>query len=142
MPVSFQEKSQWLVLIALVVVYGGYFAHVLPGHGTNVAPADMALFAGAVVSLIVLQVVGHIVLAIASRRELAHGVQHDERDDRIDLRANRLASYLLAFGAFTSLVVALIVPGNFAFVHVLFGSLVLSNICDAAARIALYRRGA
>ncbi|GAB1596927.1 hypothetical protein [Lysobacter claricitrinus] len=142
MPVSFEEKSQWLVLIALVVVYGGYFAHILPGHGANVGPGDMALFCVAVAALVALQVAGHIVLAIASRRELSRGVQRDERDTRIDLRAGRIASYLLATGVFVSLAVALMIPGNFAFVHVLFGSLVLSNICDAGARIALYRRGA
>lgn len=142
MPVSFEEKSQWLVLVALVVIYGGYFLDVLPGHGANVGPGDVAQFTGAVVALVVFQVVGQAVLAMASRRELARGVQRDERDTRIALRASRFASHVLAVGVISALVVALNVPGNFAFMHVAFGALVLSNICEAATRIALYRRGA
>lgn len=142
MPVSFEEKSQWLVLIAMVVVYGGYFAAVVPGHGPNVGPGEIALFGCAVAALIALQVAGHVVLAIAGRRELALGIQRDERDVRIDLRACRIASYMLAVGVFAALTTAILVPGNFAFVHVLFGSLVISTVCESAARIALYRRGA
>lgn len=142
MPVSFEEKSQWLVLFALVVVYGGYFMRVLPGHGLNVGPAEMALFGCAVALLVAIQVVGHVLLAIASRRELARGVSTDERDTLIALRANRVSAYVLATGVFASLALALWVHGNFVFTHTLFAALVLSSIVDAAIRIALYRRGA
>jgi len=142
MPMSFREKSQWVVLVTVVAVYASYFADVLPNHGADVAPGDMARFAYAVALLVVLQVVGHVLLSIASRRELAHGLQRDERDLRIDLRASRLSSHLLAVGVFAALIVALQVPGNFAFVHVLFAALVLSHACEVAARIVLYRRGA
>jgi len=141
MPMSFREKSQWVVLVTVVAVYAGYFADVLPGHGANVAPTDVARFACAVAALVVLQIVGQTALSIASRRELAQGLQHDERDTRIDLRASRISSHVLAVGVVTALVVALQVPGNFAFVHVLFGALVLSHACEVATRIALYRRG-
>lgn len=141
MPMSFREKSQWIVLVTVVAVYAAYFADVLPGHGADVAPADMARFGGAVALLVVLQVVGQAVLGIAARRELAQGVQHDERDTRIDLRASRISSHVLAAGVVAALVVALQVPGNFAFVHVLFGALVLSHACEVAVRLVLYRRG-
>jgi hypothetical protein len=142
MPMSFREKSQWVVLVTVVAVYASYFADVLPGHDADVAPADMARFGYAVASLVVLQVIGHIVLSIASRRELAQGLQHDERDTRIDLRASRISSHVLAAGVFVALAVALQVRGNFAFVHVLFGALVLSHALEVATRIVLYRRGA
>ncbi|TZF90418.1 hypothetical protein [Cognatilysobacter lacus] len=141
MPISFREKSQWVVLITVVAVYARYFADVLPGHAANVAPADIARFAAAVFALVAFQVAGQVVLAIAARRELAHGLQHDERDTRIDLRASRIGSHVLAIGVFASLAVALNVPGNFAVMHVLFGALVLSQGVEIATRLALYRRG-
>lgn len=142
MPASFEEKSQWLVLFALVIVYGGYFMRVLPGHGVDVGPTDVVQFGCAVALLVAIQVVGHVLLAISSRRELARGVSTDERDTLIALRANRVSSYVLATGVFASLALALGVPGNFVFTHTLFAALVLSTIVDAAMRIALYRRGA
>lgn len=138
---SSNEKSQWFVLVTVVVVYTGYFLDVVPGHGRDVAMTDVARFVAAVISLVMLQVAGHVVLAIADRRALARGMQRDERDTLIELRASRLASHVLAVGAFIALSVALQVPGNFAFIHVLFGSLVLSHVCELATRIVLYRRG-
>ena len=142
MPMSFREKSQWVVLVTVVAVYASYFADVLPGHGADVAPGDIARFGCAVAALVMLQIVGQAVLAAASRRELARGLQQDERDTRIDLRASRISSHVLAVGVVTALVIALQVPGNFVFVHVLFGALVLSHACEVATRIVLYRRGA
>lgn len=141
MPMSFREKSQWVALAAVLLVYVPYFVRALPGHGVDVAPVDVARFVGAVVALVVLQVVGQALLAIANRREAARGLQHDERDTLIDLRASRASLYVLAVGVFAALSTALTVPGNFAFMHVLFGFWVLSHLVQVVTRLALYRRG-
>ena len=141
MPVSFREKSQWIVLVALVVAYARYFAHVLPDHGPDVAPGDIRLFIGAVVTLVILQVAGHVLLAIATRREVARGVQRDERDRLVDLRAGRVGAHVLAVAVVTALSTALLVPGNFAFMHVLFGGWVLAHVVEIATGLVLYRRG-
>lgn len=141
MRISFKEKSEWFVLVSLVLVYGNYFAQVLPNRGPEVAATDMARFVGAIVTLVILQIVGQALLATANRREIARGVQHDERDTMIDLRASRVGSYALATGVLLALLTALQVPGNFAFVHVLFGSWVVSQALEIATRLLLYRRG-
>ncbi|GAB6194734.1 hypothetical protein [Lysobacter xanthus] len=141
MPMSWKERSQWVVLATVLLVYGRYFADVLPGHGADVGPADIARFITAVVALVMLQVAGHVVLAVLGRRALERGVQADERDTLIGLRAARIGGHVLAVGVFAALAVALQVPGNFAFVHVLFGALVVSHVVEVATRLALYRRG-
>jgi hypothetical protein len=107
-----------------------------------VAPGDVARFALAVFALVVLQGAGHAALAIASRRELARGVQRDERDAWIDLRATRVGAHVLAVGVFAALSVALLVPGNFAFMHVLLGFWVAAHLASVATQLVLYRRGA
>ncbi|MGY4515123.1 DUF2178 domain-containing protein [Lysobacter sp. HA18] len=142
MPMSFREKSQWVVLIALLLVYVPYFVRALPGHGADVAPSDVARFVGAVIAMVLLQVVGHVMLTVANRRDLAHGVQRDERDRLIDQRAGRIALHVLSVGVFATLCAALLVRGNFVVVHVLFGFWVLSQAVELTTRIALYRRGA
>lgn len=141
MPMSFREKSQWIVLLTVALVYGSYFARMLPAHGPDVAASDVARFAVAVVALVVLQVIGQALLAVADRREAARGRQHDERDTRIDLHASRIALHVLAVGVFAALSTALAVRGNFAFMHVLFGAWVLSHLAQVATRLVLYRRG-
>jgi uncharacterized membrane protein len=91
--------------------------------------------------LVILQIVGHAILAIASRRELTAPVQSDERDARISLKSTRLASYVLATGVFCSLCLALLVPGNFAFVHVLLAFWVLAQATGILSELVFYRRG-
>lgn len=139
---SFREKSQWVVLVTVATVYGGYFIEVLPPQGADVAAVDLARFAGAALLLVALQIAAHVALAIHARRELERGVQEDERDRMIGLRASRLSGFMLASGAFAALATGVLIPGNFAFVHVLLGALVLSQLCEAAMQVILYRRGA
>lgn len=142
MPVSMREKGQWALLLTVAFVYGQYYARVLPGHGPDVAVSDVVLFIGAVVSLVLLQVVGHVLLAIVDRDAARRGVERDERDALIDLRASRVGYHVLAVGVVAALSTALAVPGNFAFVHVLFGGWVLSSLAETATRLFFYRRGA
>ena len=141
MPMSFREKSQWVALLAVVVVFAQYFARVLPVHGADVAPQHVARFVAAIIALVLVQIVGQAVLAAANRRDAARGVQQDERDRLIDLRAARISLHVLGVAVFTALVTAMTVPGNFAVVHVLFGGWVLAQAVELGARIALYRRG-
>jgi hypothetical protein len=135
MNASFHEKSLWLVFASLVVCFGLYFAQVLPSGGQNVMPQEVALFVAAVVLLVVLQIVGHIIIALMDRR-----TSTDERDRMIGLIGTRNAAYVLASGVFLSLCSALVVPGNFVFMHVLLGSWVLAQLVETGTQLVLYRR--
>lgn len=141
MNLSFREKSLWLLLLSLLAVFGVYFATVLPARSADVAPVHVVNFVAMLVVLVVVQVAGHAILAIASRRELAATVQSDERDTLIHLRSSRLASYVLATGVFCSLCLALWVPGNFAFMHALLAFWVAAQATEIASQLVLYRRG-
>lgn len=59
----------------------------------------------------------------------------------IELKGSRLSGWLLACGVFCALCVALLVPGNAAFVHVLLGFWVVSQILALASQLYFHRRG-
>ncbi len=134
---SFREKSLWLMLVSLVLGFGVYFALVLPNAVLNVMPGQMALFVLAVVLLVILQIAGHIVIALFDRRTEA-----DERDRMIGLKGTRNAAYVLATGVFFALCAALWTPGNFVFSHVLLGFWVLAQAVETGSQLVMYRQGA
>jgi hypothetical protein len=137
MDLSFQEKSLWLLFLSLIAVFGSYFATVLPTDAVNVMPQQIALFVGTVVLLVILQIVGHIVIAIVDRR-----TDTDERDRLIGLKGTRNASYVLATGVFFALCTALVTQGNFLFTHLLLAFWVLAQLVEIGSQLVLYRRGA
>ncbi len=137
MGVSFQEKSLWLMFVSLVGVFGFYFVTVLPADAANVMPHQVVLFTAAVVMLVIMQVVGHIVIAIVDRN-----TETDERDRLIGLKGTRNAAYVLATGVFLALCAALLTDGNFVFTHVLLGSWVVAQLVEIGSQLFLYRRQA
>ncbi len=137
MSLTFREKSLWLVMGGLVAVYGLYFMWVLPAHGPTVLPQQVATFVAAVVLLVVVQVVGHTVLAILDRR-----TETDERDRAITLRGARNGSLVLATGVFVAICVSLVSEGNFLFTHVMLAFWVLAELVDIGSQLVLYRRWA
>jgi len=137
MNLSFKQKSLWLVLASLVLVFGYYFATVLPGHGPMVGPEEVMRFAAAVIVVIIIQITGHILITIVDRR-----TDTDERDKLIGLKGTRNGSFVLAAGVFLSLSTAVLVEGNFAFTHVLLGFWILSQIVETVSQLIHYHRGA
>ena len=137
MDMSFHEKSLWFTLVGLLLAFGLYFGSVLPAAGVNVVPSQLALFAVAVIVLVVTQVAGHIVIAIVDRRP-----GRDERDRLIALLGARNGGYVLAAGVFVALCTAVLTEGNFVFTHVLLGAWVLAQLVETGSQLVLYRRGA
>ena len=52
------------MFISLLGCFGFYFVTVLPANAVDVMPYQMAFFVFAVVVLVIMQIVGHIVIAI------------------------------------------------------------------------------
>ncbi|GAB3257873.1 hypothetical protein [Chitinimonas naiadis] len=136
MSLSFQEKSLWLMLVSLLGVFGFYFWSVLPGGSADVMPQQVVLFVLAIVVLVVMQVAGHVLIAIVDRR-----TRTDERDQLIALKGSRNAAYVLATGVFLALCAALLSKGNFLFTHVLLASWVIAQLVEIASQLFMYRRG-
>jgi len=141
MPTTFQEKSLWLVLLSLLGGFSWYFSQALQMGSDRLLPPHITLFVVMVIFVVVVQIIGNIVFAIAHHRELERGVQADERDRLIRWKSQSIASYLLATGVVLSLVVAIMVPGNFAFTHVLLGFWAASQVLALVLQLYFYQRG-
>jgi len=137
MGLSFQEKSLWLMFVSLLGVFAFYFIAVLPTDTVDVMPSQVVLFVLTIILLVIIQVAGHIVIAVVDRR-----TQTDERDRLIALKGTRNASYVLATGVFLALCAALVTEGDFFFIHVLLGFWVFAQLVEIGSQLFLYRRGA
>ncbi|HEX2209833.1 MAG TPA: hypothetical protein VHG93_19285 [Longimicrobium sp.] len=137
MDLSFREKSLWVMFVTLAAAFGFYFVTVLPPTAANVRPPQVILFFVAVVLLVILQIVGHVAIAIIDRR-----TDTDERDRLIELKGTRNASYVLATGVFIALCAAMMTDGNFVFTHLLLAFWVLAQLVEIGSQLVLNRRGA
>jgi hypothetical protein len=142
MSMTFQEKSQWVTLLGLLVAFGGYFKSawqtLLPTPvAPDILPDQASLFLAATILLVVILVTGHIVIAIFD-----HRTDTDERDRLIELKGERYGSLVLACGVFVTLCTAVYIQGNAIMAHVLLGSWVLAGVVESLTQILMYRRSA
>lgn len=137
---SFEEKSNLLMLAAVIVVYGWYTAAIVStASDTPIAEiVYQPLMIIVVVPLVVIAIIGHAVIAALSPSEAG---KHDERDRVINVRAERIGGYVVGSAAFTALVVTMMELDNFWIAQVLLAGLVLSEIVEGTWRAVLYRRG-
>lgn len=134
---SFQEKSAIATLVALAIVFGGYFTiYVVVAPAP---PAMVILFIIAVIALVTLLAGSHAVMAILDLR----GAQDepDERDNLIELKAIRTASTVLGMGALASASLWLVEATTLQMAHAMLLSLVVAEIVQRSIQIAHYRRG-
>jgi hypothetical protein len=134
--VTFKEKSAAATLLALLVIYGGYFATAL-GRGLDVpAPMIDGALARTVGTLIGLLIVFHIIIAVFDHKQKA-----DERDRLIALIGDRNGGYVAGSGALGAMLMLLgqLSPGYV--IHALLGALVLGEIVKIVTQLYLYRRG-
>lgn len=137
---SFQEKSAWAMLAALLITYGWYFADVLPQAMAGDIPLDAVdgKLLAMIVVVIVLSIIFHIVIAVTTGGE---DEAEDERDRLISWRADARSSYALGLGAVGALLMMLAGWPVFWIAHTLLAGLVLSEIVRSVLRIADYRFG-
>ncbi len=136
--ISYREKSLYASLAAELVVYGPYFLL----HRQN----SVNKVAGMIVSIIVLQVVLQLIIALFARHRMT-----DERDRLIELRGYR-AGYITVVSLMVAGLAMLWFHATFGHLHlenrmvglhflsVFFGILVIADIAKTATQIVSYRR--
>ena len=143
---SFHEKSNALMLGAMVLVYGAYFMVVLGLPALNGADIDVnarlamsnGLMLASVVALVALAIVGHILIAVLAPKDAD---KHDERDKLIEMRGDQRGGFVMAFGALCAMGLAMLATPHFWIVNVILAGLVLGEIVKAVSKIIDYRRG-
>ena len=143
-PMSFREKSAWISLVSLVVVFGTYFSYigmVMAGLARN----RFALFLVMVAVFVIAEVVLHLVIATQSPRDAR--TPKDEREQLIELKATRTAFYVLlvsAFGSIGTVHLRLSDPDDhlWLMMQAILFSIVFAEAVKFARQIVLYRRDA
>ena len=149
MDLSYQEKSILGSFAAMVVVYGYYFASVVRDtRQPEFDGGNVARLVFTVVTIVAIEVVYHIVLALESKVEAK-----DERDVLIEGKAYRNAYFLLASGAF--LVIGSVIMANlrdgvapsrimvtpFLTVNLVLFFMVLAELAKFLTQLFYYRKG-
>ena len=136
---SFREKSAWVTLIAIVLVFLFYFTHVPRLFDPDPGEWQLFVIGVAIAAFIVIEVLAQIVLYLRFPKDAR--TPKDERERLIDLRATRLAAYVYVIGTFLAILTPHHGASGFAVgVFVLF-AFVIAEIVNYATRIVLYRRG-
>jgi len=134
---SFREISSWIVLAAMVWVFGCYALALHEAENFGAGTTGMML--GTIIGFVVIVVVAHVIVAIFAARTGDEAA--DERDRRISLRSDELAGYVLGAWTFAALAVALF-KGYYLIANILFLGLAASEIAKNAYQVFLYRRSA
>jgi hypothetical protein len=138
---SFEEKSTWINLIVNGLIFGGYFTFafgVLTG-GETPETALIPAFISTMILVILVHIFLHTLLALIFWKEAEQG--GDERDHLIDLKATRIAYYILVVGIFSLGGGLFFSPTPFVIANTILFFFILAELASASTKIFLYRRG-
>jgi hypothetical protein len=139
---SWEEKSTWVSLLILLFVFTGYFSHVFEGLATDSLNKVEAtgLFIGAVISVVVLQIALHIVVAIFNVKDADRPM--DERDRLFSIKAGNVSGLVLGVAVLTIASHAFLVePSGLLVANLLLFAVFISQIVSYVLQLFYHRRG-
>ena len=149
MDLSFQEKSVWASLIGLIAVFGFHFNNSF-GNLELTAQQMLVRLIWVIASLVIIEIISHIIIAVTSIKDAQAGATPDERDTLISIKAGRNAYYLLTIcvlGLIIHWVVYELIETSDVVItstyhaNMLLLALVIAEIMNYGSRIYYYRRG-
>ena len=135
---TFQEKSNWVVLVVAVPTLLVYAVLIVPQVLST--PLDEISWVQplvlAIVGFVVANILGNVAAAISNPREADLS---DERDQAIDRFGEQIGNWLLVAGAITGLILAMAMAHQFWIANAIFLGGLAAAIVSALAKIAAYR---
>jgi len=141
MNMSYQEKSIWISLFTTILIFSYYFTNAfsalnnIDSNKTKI----IGLFIGVVALVVIVEIVLHIALSFAYRKDTDKG--KDERDKWIELKATRNAHFLLIVGVWITGVSMLMTESSLVLANIIMFFFILSEILGFATHLLYYRRG-
>ncbi|HKC17771.1 MAG TPA: hypothetical protein VKC11_13810 [Steroidobacteraceae bacterium] len=138
---SFREKSAWITFV-LLLAFGIYFGGIARHAINPTAPHAnfFQLFVLLVVTIVVVEVITHVLIAIRSPGEAR--TPRDERERLIELRSIRPAYFVLLVGAFLSIVTMHLGVGTWMLVNCVLFAIWIAELTRYGSQLYHYRRGA
>jgi hypothetical protein len=139
---SFREKTAWVTLCAIVIVSVMYWLHVPDPFDPHSHTHMLHAMGASVLAYFLIEVIARLVLRLRNPQDARQ--PKDEREWLIDLKALRVAYYVLVTGILAGMFVTLHLIGasHEAVTWMVFMAFVVSQMAKHAARIYYYRRGA
>jgi hypothetical protein len=140
----FREKTAWISLVTMLAVFGAFYGAV--GAGAIVGVATVHFLILSVLAVIVLQVAATVVAAGLSRDDDPRSPR-DERERLIELKATRIAFYVMIITVFAAMFVLIHTPlmgfhvGAPQLALWVTGGVILGDVVKNAAQIIYFRRG-
>jgi hypothetical protein len=97
---SFRYKSALLSLVSMALVYGWFFVTLMIHERTGGPYNPMANLVWAILAIVLIQIVGHAIIAGTSSDK--YGAP-DERERGFDRRATQVGYYVLIIGALAAI---------------------------------------
>ena len=139
---SFEEKSTWVSLAIILIVFTGYFSQVYDGllNGTLDRATVSGLFMGAVITVIILEIVLHIVIAAFNHKDAD---QHrDERDRLFTMKAGNISGWVLGIAVLMIAAHTFIQDLDSTWVaNLLLFAVFVSQVTSYTLQLVYYRRG-
>jgi len=137
---SFQEKSNWVMLVALGLVGAWYFGDIAGPLATrDFTPGAIGRdFIVMTVAIVLIAVPAQILVAMLNPSEAD---EQDERDRLIEMRADARSSYVLGAGAIFAINLAIFGIDVYWVANAVLAALLLAEIAKAVLRAVDYRRG-
>ena len=136
---SFREKSTWISFVLLLAISIPFFYQgVRIESGRTSSEASFHLFLALVIVFIVGEIVLHAIIAMQSPRDAR--APKDERERLIDLKATRVAFFVLMTGALLVIVMVHFPVDRLEILQALLLSVVVAELTMLGARIVYYRR--
>lgn len=142
---SFREKSAWISLLSIVIPFGFYFAALgqsMHSHAGGSHHGGVHLF-GVFVACVLLQIAIQVVLHIAATVQAPKDARlaKDERERLIELKATRIAFFVLMVGVLLVAASLHVGAGGFLMCNGILLSLVLAETVKYSGQIVYFRRG-
>ena len=138
---SYEEKGQWVYLVANVLTFGVY-VWIIAGRAGAPTPLTEVDYVPTLLTVIgvavALSVVGRILLEIVSRSE-SH--RADVRDRDIGRRGEYVGGILLGVAMLVPFGLALAEADHFWIANAIYLGFALSAFVGTAVKLAAYRRG-
>lgn len=137
---SFREKSAWISLVLILLIFGAYFWNVA---GVVSGAADphrgVQIQFGLVGAFIVLQIILHLAIAIRTPKEAL--APRDERERLIDMKATRIAFPVLVIGALAAVGLMHVTRSAWMISQHALMAVVVAYAVKFGTQIVHYRRG-
>ena len=136
---SFREKSTWISFLLLLVISIPFFYQFIRiERGLSNSRASFHLFLLLVILFVVGEIVLHALIVMQSPRDAR--APKDERERLIDLKAMRVAFFVLMSGALSVIVLVHFPVDRFAILQGLLFAVVVAELAMLGARLVYYRR--